>query len=203
MTWGELKNEVLGLMFSNVNGTQKISVSDASVSEYVLNMPDAAQFAFSDLSDVCPYIEEVSFELPLSDTVIDLKEKFPQFIRFLEREATCEEPRGSYSKFSGYTLFGNNKMRITENTSGTVRLYASCFPIYPTDTLPDDTEIPYPREALTAASYYIAHRLFAEDDISLSVQYLNMYEEMKENLSKKYSRDLYEHDEFSNKAGWL
>ena len=203
MTWGDLKNEVLGLMFSNVNGSQKITLTDAQVAEYTVNMPDAAQFAFSDLSDICPYVEEVSIELPIGDPVINLEEKFPLFIRFLEREALHEEPEGSYSKFTGYRLFGNNKMRITENNSGTVHLYAACFPVYPTDALSNDTDIPYPREALTAVAYYMAHRLFAEDDISLSVQYLNMYETMKEKLSEKYSRDLYGHDEFTNKAGWL
>lgn len=203
VTWGDLKNEVLGLMFSNVNGSQKITLTDTQIAEYVINMPDAAQFAFSDLSTVCPYVEEFSFELPLPDEVINLNEKFPRYISLLEKECTHEEPKGSYSRFSGFRLFGNNKMRVAENNSGTVHLYASCFPIYPTSDTPDETEIPYPRDGITAVAYYMAHRLFAEDDISLSVQYLNMYEEMKERLKARYSRDLSEFDEFTNKAGWL
>ena len=203
MNWGALKNEVLGLMFSNVNGGQKVQLSDAQVAEYVLNMPDAAQFAFSDLSSVCPYVKELSLELPVSDAVIDLKEKFPLFIRILDKEFTHEEPRGSYSKFDDFVLSGHGFLRITDNTSGTVHLYAACYPIYPEADTPDETDIDYPRDAITAVAYYMAHRLFAEDDISLSIQYLNMYEAMKEKLKEDYSRDLYGCDEYSNKAGWL
>ena len=60
-TWGEIKNEALGLMFSNVNGSAKVSTKDADVQEYVLNMIDAANYAIRDLSAAVPILKYFTY----------------------------------------------------------------------------------------------------------------------------------------------
>ena len=62
-TWGEIKNEALGLMFSNVNGSAKVSTKDADVQEYVLNMIDAANYAIRDLSAAVPILRFYPFTI--------------------------------------------------------------------------------------------------------------------------------------------
>lgn len=67
-TWGEIKNEALGLMFSNVSGSAKVPTTAAEVQEYVINMADAANYAIRDLSAAVPILRfhpfTIAEELP-------------------------------------------------------------------------------------------------------------------------------------------
>ena len=203
MTWENLQKAALGLMFSNVSGTSAVTLSDASVAEYVLNMPDAANFAFADLSVVCPFVREVT--LPLNQQAeqeLDLNALCPGYLRILEPEILLYT-NGTYLKFTDYMLHGSGKMRILTPQEGDLTLTFVCPPVYFTKDTPHETEIAYPEKALQAAAYYMAHRLYLEDDISIAMQYLNLYYTIKEELKTENDRTAYGIDSYTNKAGWL
>lgn len=61
-TWGELKNEALGLMFANNSNGVKVTLNDASVQEYVVNMVDSVNYALRDLAGIAsPIIKKYTF----------------------------------------------------------------------------------------------------------------------------------------------
>ena len=194
-------NATLGLMFSNVSGSTKVDTRAANVQEYVLNMPDAANAAFADLASVCPYVSEKVYHLPLEDNTISLESEFPNFCHLLENECV-EVTNGIPIRFDGYYLHGNHKLTFTQK-SGTVSLVAAVLPILVSDSTLDNTEIHYPHKALVAVSYYMAHRLYLEDDNTVSAYYMNIYQSMKEELAKEFDRSAQSFRAYTNKAGWL
>lgn len=208
MTWGELKNSVLGLMFSNVSGSSAVTTSDVSVAEYVLNMPDAANAAFADLSSVCPFVKQIRVPIDmgasLKELIFDLQNLCPGYINFLSKEVYTEDESGVLYPFSDFMLYGKDGFRLLSLPEGNILLLSFvCMPIVCTKATPEETEIDYPLKALNAACYYMAHRLYLEDDISISMQYLNYYLTLKEELKTEFSRAGFGLDVYSNKAGWL
>lgn len=203
MTWKDLKNAVLGLMFSNILGNRKVELTASSVQEYVLNMPDAANAAFADMATVCPMVEEQEFVLPIHEKTISLQAIFPRFLKLLRSECFLTQGEGT-EPFDAFYLHGADKLTFTtDKTEGTVTLAAACIPLLVTAETDENTEIPFPQKAITAISYYMAHRLYLEDEISIAMQYLNFYYALKAELSEEYSRAGYGKTEITNKAGWL
>ena len=49
-----------------------------------------------------------------------------------------------------------------------------------------EKELDYPEDVLSAAAYYMAHRLYLEDDIQVATTYYNIYSEKKAELKEYY-----------------
>lgn len=201
MTWNELENGALGLMFSNVSGSTPVTTADSSVAEYVLNMPDAAMFAFADLSSVCPFMKTVTVS-PAANT-LHLKEICPDFIRLSESELYTTDSDGTREPFTDYILFTDGDLYLKSVPENPLTLSFVCYPAVLTKDTPGETLIDYPVKALHAAMYYMAHRLYLEDDVSIATQYINMYYAIKEELKAEYAARPAGFDEYVNKAGWL
>ena len=181
-TWGDIKNEVLGLMFSNNNGGSKVALSDQSVAEYVINMADAFNCAIRDLAHIYPIKASTEIEVSEAYGQIDLK-AYDGFICVADDEVYYY--RGNQLISTGnYDILGED-IFIPHNT-GKYKLFYEKEPDAVTEETEDSFELGFPEDILSAAVYFMAHRLYMEDDNQISTMYYNIYENKKAELEEYY-----------------
>lgn len=211
-TWEKVQNEVLGLMFSNANGGEKIALSDASAQEYVINMPDAFNYGIRDLCLVKPYVKKyivkvvsgseketqdaeesalgtADKKIKLSNgkqLAIDLYKEDASFSAFGDNGIYFYSKDGKISKISNYFFMGNGEVVLNLFSEGEFLIYYEAVPEGVSDDTQGDELLKYDAELLDAVIYYMASRLYAEDDIQLSTHYLNIYSDKKEEIRQKY-----------------
>ena len=212
--WGDIQNEILGLMFSNNTGGVKISPDDSSNKEYAINMADSFNCGLRNIySHVKPLRRYVDIEVktdrdikeyklssictdnfisPLSDEVYIYK-KVDE-----ENYSQAPEKTDDYSIYPGgvfvpgksdvkYRVYYKSAgFKVSEDTSG--------------EEFVDIEDI-----VLDAVCYFAASRLYMEDDVSISIQYLNMFEQMKQSIAASESSYSSASDSmgFKNTRGWL
>ena len=194
-TWGEIKNEALGLMFSNVNGSAKVSTKDADVQEYVLNMIDAANYAIRDLSAAVPILKYFTY----SQKGQDADGVMRQELRYLTGDYRAaaddtEEMLAAGVRVQGGYLITPRRGEIRVD----VPYYAYAQQI--TAETEDDYDLDMLPECEDLIPVYMASRLYMEDDVQLATMYRNQYEAKKEALAA--SADLGKSGTFVNTTGW-
>ncbi len=167
MTWEEIQKATLDKVFSRTNYGVETPLNAADVADYVKAMPAAANFALIDLAEIMPVYKTVQVE---GEAPVHLKEIAPDFLR-LDRIY-----RDNLSAVMDYRLIGD-ALYLADGEAVTVRYEA--LPKQVTEDTPGDTTFELSEEAQRAIPLYIASQIFREDDISMSIQYLNEYEDVK------------------------
>ena len=173
-TWGDLKNEVLGLMFANNAGGEKVSTKAAAVQEYIINMHDAANSVLRELCSVCP--------LKKSVVMSKLCEDFMAF----EDDGVYFKGGEVPEKANNYFIRSGSIITFTGERYGDYEVGYIAYPEVITSDTPEEQVLGVGDNLLDAAAYYIASRLYAEDDLQLATYYMNIYENKKAALEKFY-----------------
>lgn len=201
-TWGEIKNEALGLMFSNVNGSTKVPLSNADVQEYVINMADAANYAIRDLSAVVPLISFFDFAQGQENSPKPAGEingrywyAMPQlasdFIRFAE---------GTQEMYAVGVKTASYYLQVPTGYTGNVTIPYYAYAPTVTEETADDVLFDWHQECLDLIPLYMASRLYMEDDVQLATMYRNQYEAKKAELAERIDTSM--SGNFVNTTGW-
>lgn len=181
-TWNDFKNEVLGLMFSNNIGGQKITQEDSSVAEYIINITDAANCVFRELAAICPYRKSVVLKTSCRKKEFDMRTACEDFMAF-DNDGVYLLEDGSVRKADNYFIRGGSKIVFTGECCDSYEVYYIAYPAPVTADTAGTSELELDDNALDAAVYGVASRLYAEDDVSLAVYYMNIYENKKAALN--------------------
>lgn len=217
-TWGEVQNEVLGLMFSNANGGEKVDLDDASAKEYVINMADSFNYGIRDLCQGKPYIKKyiirigegneedynVKFDFISGKQIrIDFKD-ISDFSAFGSKGVYFISNDGNIKKISNYFFMGDSEIVLKVSDYGSFLIYYEAYPEKISENTERDFEIKMDDNMLDAVVYYMASRLYAEDDIQLATQYLNIYSDKKNEIfSKSYNAPSSNGESFISERGWI
>lgn len=204
-TWENIQNEVLGLMFSNTNGGNKISIDDQSVKEYLINMADAFNSGIRELILYKPIIKryDLKAETPGELITVDMSKVVDNFKGFLENGVyfLCD---GDLRRNSTQFYLGTSEIVLKPKRQGTFYIYYKAIPETLTEESSRETVIDIENDMLDAVVYFMASRLYAEDDIQLSTQYLNIFESKKELLGSEYAnRRASGGERFVSERGWI
>ena len=284
-TWGQVKNETLGLMFLNSDDGRQVYPSEPSVFEYTLNMVDAANHGMRDLAQVRPLIrkktvcldrpknlisgadhqayahfdQDIVFQaeqarswyveiwgaaeitvladgvpastvsvpagsgftacrgvIPQNDEAklvlggtgyyqyrnpamyqeafpedqvpaftlqpkVDLKQETDDFMALSTTGVVGLDEAGR-REYPSYALEGDGVILFGRDASGHAEIYYQAYPKEITNDTLDAQELELAPEALDLLPYYMAGRLFAEDDLRLSTTYLNLYYQKRDEL---------------------
>ncbi len=189
-------DEVLGLMFSNNTGDTKVGLTDASVKEYIFNMHHAFNSGIDDLySTVVDLREFVLISGAVAGGMYQIKENFSekQKAEGLENRYICTTDDvfkydASKSRYKKTILFDYLlKDVITFEGDGDFAVAVKVKPIIVDEDTETTTELDIEDAILSALVYYMAYRLYLEDDASIATSYLNLYEAKKEALAEHYT----------------
>ena len=194
MTWGDLKLAALQLIFSNDGEALN---RDDSNEEYLNAMPAVANVALDMLTSLgVPLLKTLRVEVTeavgtpeLTDGVlrvpvtvggaarVDMRECCGEIYRCLETGGVYEESEGAYGRFSGWSVEGEDVLVLPADHAAAYTVYFRAYPPRITRTTADETELGVPREAAELAPLYIGAELYREDDIQISTQMRNEFED--------------------------
>lgn len=195
-TWGEIKNEALGLMFSNNANGQTVSLADESVREYVINMIDAANYAIRDLSGAVPILKYFTYSQKGSNNDGVLRQEMRYLVPDYRTAAsdTAEMVAAGVSINGGY-LIVPRKAAVKVD----IPYYAYAEQI--TADTEDDYTLDMLPECEDLIPLYMASRLYQEDDVQLATMYRNQYEAKKAELAA--AADTGDSGDFVSVTGWI
>jgi hypothetical protein len=189
-TLGSVYDEVLGLMFSNNTGSSKVTTEDASVAEYMFNMHHAFNSGLDDLySTVIDLREFVFIKEVVFGKMHNIKEKLEEgqknrYICATDDVYKCDN--GKYKKTILYDYL--LKDVIAFEGDGDFAVSVKVKPIVVNENTKTSNELNIEDAILSALVYYMAYRLYLEDDASIATSYLNIYEAKKEDLKETYGK---------------
>ena len=184
-TWGDLKNEVLGLIFANNSGGIKVSTSADEVQEYIINMSDAANSALRELATVCPLRKSVVITTTCDVRDFDMSKLCEDFMTF-EDDGVYYKGGEVPEKANNYFIRSGSIITFSGEKCGVYEVGYMAYPEVITTDTSEEYELDIADNLLDAAVYYIASRLCAEDDLPLATYYMNIYESKKAVLEKFY-----------------
>lgn len=197
--WGDLTDEVLGLMFTNNTGGEKIGINDASCKEYTINIHHAYNFAADDLAKTVKCFYKYADIDPEKEKKIDFRLLDPMFYGF-DTDNIYAEKEGILKKTYDYRIYGAVFAPESNNRYKVKYYYLPEKMSYGQDP---DTDIDIPSDILSAAALYMAYRLYLEDDPSVAATYLNQYMARKEELYLRYNEnEVSQGAEFVNRREW-
>lgn len=204
MTWEEIQKATLDKVFSRTNYGVEVSLDSADVADYVKAMPANANFAFIDLAEVMPIYKSVSEEITeqvQGNRVYHVKELAPDFMRLCPDRLTIADEYNNFYRINDYQFDGNDMIYIPGTYTGTLVIWYEALPEQINEDTPGDTTFSLSEEAQRAVPLYIASQIFKEDDISMSVQYLNEYENTKAMLNAR-AQQTQSGGDFTSVWGW-
>ena len=194
-TWGEIKDEALGLMFANNSGGVKVTTKDASVQEYVINMAAAANYAIRDLSGVVPILRYFTYNQKGTDADgvmrLDMRDMVDDFRAFAP--SSDDMLLAGIKTASSYLIIPKRGEIAAE-----VPYYAYAQTI--DAETPDDQDIGMDPVCEDLIPLYMASRLYTEDDVQLATMYRNQYEARRAELMQ--TADYGDGGGFVNTTGW-
>lgn len=199
-TWIDIKNEVLGLLFSRTNNGRLVQLDDQTVIDYANEMSDAANGAFRDLAtNAVPIIRTVEVDGQQTVSMRELS-KVGGFTTYYQ--LTNSPVYRSGRAYSNYELRAPDQVILPDAGKYTIQYEAYPRPIE-RDTPDDFAEFELPDDALDCAVYFMAWRIYLDDDPSIATSYLNYYMFRREELSKAYQyNSMYNGGTFVSKSGW-
>lgn len=202
-TYKSLCDEVLGLMFSNNTGGNKVSLSDASVKEYMINMHHAFNAGMDDLySTVVDNFKFIDVNAE-ANVMYDLKGFFKEKELFIDATNDVFKVDGEKMKKTNafdYLL----RDAIMFNKEGFYKVLVKCKPLKVYEDTEETLEIDIEEPILSALALYMAYRLYFEDDQAAAISYLNQYEAKKADLAEIYKKKdgYYNGLTFESARGW-
>ena len=191
MTWEEIQKATLDKVFSRTNYGTEVSLDSPEVADYVKAMPHNATFAFIDLAEVMPIYKSVDVELDervQGNRLLKIRELVPDFMRLCPDRLTITDEYNNFYRINDYQFDGDDQLYIPGTYTGTLVIWYEALPQQVTEQTPGDTTFDLSEEAQRAVPLYIASQIFKEDDISMAVQYLNEYENVKAILASRSSQ---------------
>lgn len=191
MTWEEIQKATLDKVFSRTNYGTEVSLDSPEVADYVKAMPHNATFAFIDLAEVMPIYKSVDVELDeqvQGNRLLKIRELVPDFMRLCPDRLTITDEYNNFYRINDYQFDGDDQLYIPGTYTGTLVIWYEALPAQVTEQTPGDTTFELSEEAQRAIPLYVASQIFKEDDISMAVQYLNEYENVKSILASRASR---------------
>lgn len=194
MTWGELKLAALQRIFSN----DGVSLNkDDSNEEYLNAMPAVANEALTILTGVgvplervllvevtgevtAPELSEGTLRLPLTAggvARIRMRETAADYRALSAGNIYQETAAGGYGPAEEWSVEGLDTLVLPVGEEMTYTVYYRAYPPKLSSGTPDDTDLGLPREAAELAPLYIGSQLYREDDIQMSTQMRNEFED--------------------------
>lgn len=181
MTWKEIRDECLKLMYSYSKKGSVIPPTDGGLKDYTLAMPGAANIALYDIARALPDIRkytavqaegETAYEYDLRE--LTRKDGQVTFMRFADDYVDSGVPCAILP--DGHTLWVDGAFE------GTFNVYYHAAPEEFTGSTPDDYVPELPPGAVNLIPVCMASSLFKDDDASLSSMLWNEYAQRLEAL---------------------
>ena len=193
MTWGEVKLAALQRIFSNDGAALN---RDDSNEEYLNAMPAVANEALTILTgagipllrklivEITPEVTEPekdgqTLRIPVTPggvARIDMRETAELYRALASGEIYRETAREGYGPADSWSVEGTDTLVLPV---GEAAVYTVCYQAYVpviSASTPDDTDLGVPREVAELVPLYIGAELYREDDIQMSTQMLNEFE---------------------------
>lgn len=181
MTWKEIRDECLKLMYSYSKKGSVVPASDGNLKDYILAMPGAANIALYDIARALPDIRKYTVEQEESEAAqeYDMRELTKQdgrivFMRFADKYADGGVPCAILP--DGHTLWVDGAFE------GRFHIYYHAAPEEFTDSTPDDYVPELPPGAANLIPFCMASSLFKDDDASIASMLWNEYAQRLEAL---------------------
>lgn len=214
-TLGSVYDEVLGLMFSNNTGDTKVSLSNSSVKEYMFNMHHAFNAGLDDLYSTAVDLREfVHIKEAVFGGMYNIKEKLEEgqkerYICATDDVFKYDASKSRYKKTILYdyllkdviTFEGDGDFAVSVKVKPNI-VDNEGKPIIVDENTETTTKLEIEDAILSALVYYMAYRLYLEDDASIATSYLNLYEAKKEALAEVYERSGSSGQTFESVRGW-
>lgn len=194
VTWGDLKLAALQLIFSNDG--EKLNRDDSNA-EYLNAMPAVANVALDILTSLgVPLLKTFRVEITedagepelISGVLrvpvtaggvarVDMRVCCGESYRCLETGGIYEETAGTYGRASHWSVEGEDVLVLPADHTAIYTVYFRAYPQKITSATADDTELGVPREVAELVPLYIGAELYREDDIQISTQMRNEFED--------------------------
>lgn len=205
MTWEEIQKATLDKVFSRTNYGVETPLNSADIADYVKAMPHNANFAFIDLAEVMPIYKSVEVEIDermQGNRLYRVRELAPDFMRLCPDRLTITDEYNNFYRINDYQFDGDDQLYVPGSYLGTLVIWYEALPAQVTEETPGDATFELSEEAQRAIPLYIASQIFKEDDISMSVQYLNEYENCKAVLRSR-AQNTQSGGGFTSVWGWV
>ena len=181
MTWKEIRDECLKLMYSYSKKGSPIPPNDGNQKDYVLAMPGAANIALYDIARALPDIRKYAVEQAAGEGAqeYDIRELTRQdgkvvFMRFADKYTEDGVPCAILA--DGHTLWVDGAFE------GTFNVYYHAAPNEITVGTADDYVVELPPGAANLVPLCMASSLYKDDDASISSMLWNEYAQRLEAL---------------------
>ena len=193
MTWGDVKLAALQRIFSNDGAALN---RDDSNEEYLNAMPAVANEALTILTgagipllrklrvEISPEAEEPEKEgdtlrVPVTSggvARIDMREAAEGYRALVSGEIYRETDRDGYGPADSWSVEGTDTLVLPVGEAAVYTVYYQAYAPALSASTPDDTDLGVPREVAELVPLYIGAELYREDDIQMSTQMLNEFE---------------------------
>ena len=176
-TWNEIKNETLNL------GFEKIKAYNKNKKAYIEAYNWAQEFIASTIGGVLGKIE---LDINGADRVVfDLKARAEaagmEYVAISEAGILDENNR----RIDGWTLWDNTLLMMPEDFEGKAVVRIMVMPQRLTESAAETTPCQIPDKWAILMPYYMANRLYLDDDAGKAGYYWNLAEDMKMQLLAK------------------
>lgn len=193
MTWGEVKLAALQRIFSNDGAALN---RDDSNEEYLNAMPAVANEALTILTgagipllrklivEITPEVTEPekdgqTLRIPVTSggvAHIDMRETAELYRALASGEIYRETAREGYGPADSWSVEGTDTLVLPVGEAAVYTVYYQAYVPVISASTPDDTDLGVPREVAELVPLYIGAELYREDDIQMSTQMLNEFE---------------------------
>lgn len=193
MTWGEVKLAALQRIFSNDGAALN---RDDSNEEYLNAMPAVANEALTILTgagipllrklivEITPEVTEPekdgeTLRVPVTSggvARIDMRETAELYRAMASGEIYRETAREGYGPADSWSVEGTDTLVLPVGEAAVYTVYYQAYVPVISASTPDDTDLGVPREVAELVPLYIGAELYREDDIQMSTQMLNEFE---------------------------
>ncbi len=193
MTWGEVKLAALQRIFSNDGAALN---RDDSNEEYLNAMPAVANEALTILTgagipllrklivEITPEVTEPekdgqTLRIPVTSggvARIDMRETAELYRALASGEIYRETAREGYGPADSWSVEGTDTLVLPVGEAAVYTVYYQAYVPVISASTPDDTDLGVPREVAELVPLYIGAELYREDDIQMSTQMLNEFE---------------------------
>lgn len=184
-TWGEIRKEALNLGFEPMNNYEKQKEAFARGYNWAANHIAAVTGCL---------VDEITINKTATDSAVvyDMEklaseEKGVSFIGFSQTGVTYA---ATMEKVDTARLTDNRFLTLPADCVGEIKVHFIKSPPQLYSSSPDSEECPLPYKWAMLVPYYMAHRLFLEDDAARSGYYWNLAEDMKNDMLKKENQPL-------------
>lgn len=193
MTWGEVKLAALQRIFSNDGAALN---RDDSNEEYLNAMPAVANEALTILTgagipllrklivEITPKVSQPekdgeTLRVPVTSggvARIDMRETAELYRALASGEIYRETAREGYGPADSWSVEGTDTLVLPVGEAAVYTVYYQAYVPVISASTPDDTDLGVPREVAELVPLYIGAELYREDDIQMSTQMLNEFE---------------------------